>query len=149
MSDTSIKKRVINTIYLVTFLTSVHYAFVVYINSSFIEAFISKERLGLLYVLASILAILIIPKMSGVLKRFGQFVTVITVLSLDLLAMIGLMVASSPFASQTVTFQIGDSVARVASLTTISTYLPILVVCSFLIFQVVIILNRILIDIYL
>ncbi|MBI3632008.1 MAG: MFS transporter [Candidatus Vogelbacteria bacterium] len=148
MLETHHKKSIVNTIYLVTFLTSVHYAFVVYINSSFIETFISKEKIGLLYVLASILTLLLIPKMSGLLKRFGQFATVLTILLLDLLAMGGLIIASSPLASQTVSFQIGDTTAHVTSLSTLSTYLPLLVVTSFLIFQIVIILNRILIDIY-
>ncbi|MBI3633036.1 MAG: MFS transporter [Candidatus Vogelbacteria bacterium] len=149
MSKVTIKKSVVNTIYLVAFLTSVHYAFVVYINSSFIEPFIGKGQIGLIYVLASIFTILVIPKLSAVLERFGQFITVLVVLLFDLAAMLGLAFVSSPFASQTVSFKISDSIARVASLNTLSNYLPVIVIVSFLIFQIAITLNRILIDIYL
>jgi len=141
--------KIVRAIYLVAFLTAVHYAFVIYINSSYLGTFVSNRNLGFLYVLAAIATIFAIPKLSRILKMVGQFVTVTTILFLDFLAISTLAITSSPIFSETSTFRIGDSVALIQNNSTLLPWIPAVIIVAFLLFQILIVLNRILMDIYL
>src|SRR3989338_8965428 len=141
--------KIVRAIYLVAFLTAVHYAFVIYINSSYLGTFVSNRNLGFLYVLAAIATIFAIPKLSRILKMVGQFVTVTTILFLDFLAISTLAITSSPIFSETSTFRIGDSVALIQNNSTLLPWIPAVIIFAFLLFQILIVLNRILMDIYL
>ena len=136
-------------IYFVAFLTSTHYAFVVYINSSYLENFIAKENLGFLYVVAAMFTIITIPYLSKILKNFGQFRTVLSVLTIDLVAIISMAAMSSPLFSKTILFPVSDGAISVENINELTPWIPAIVILSFLIFQISIVLNRILLDIYL
>ena len=148
MINAKLRDRITRVLYLVIFLTSLHYAFVAYINSSFLENFIAKENIGLLYVVASVISIIIISNLSKALKYLGQFRTYSIVLMVDILAMAGLALTSSPLFPPTMQFQIGDSIASIENPNPIMPWMPLIVIACFLVFQITIILNRVMIDIY-
>ncbi len=148
MTSPETKNRVIKILYLVTFLSSVHYAFVLYINSSYLENFIVKEKIGLLYALASVFTIIVIPNLSRVLKMYGQFKTVLSVLSVDLAAIVCLAIVSSPLFPKTTLFPVSDGKVLVENITKLSPWIGGIVVTSFLAFQISITMNRILLDVY-
>jgi MFS family permease len=59
-------------IYLAGFLFSISFALTAYINSSFLENFINKDYIGLVYAISSILTIWGLFKMSELLSRLGN-----------------------------------------------------------------------------
>lgn len=64
-------------IYLAGFLFSIPIALVSYINSSFLETYIGKNYVGIVYVIASIITILGLLKMPKILNILGNRLTVI------------------------------------------------------------------------
>src|SRR5512138_2589930 len=64
-------------IYLSGFLFSIPLALTSYINSSFLAGYVSDYYVGLVYILASILAILGLLKMPKILSRFGNRITIL------------------------------------------------------------------------
>lgn len=89
----------IYSIYLLTFLSSVHYALVLYVNSSFLKKFMSPEGVGLLFTFGSLLSIFLLLKLSSILKLLGQFKTSLLIFFIDLLAVIVLASIDSPIIS--------------------------------------------------
>jgi MFS family permease len=71
------KKHDRKIIYLAGFLFSIPVALVSYINSSFLETFVGKNYLGIIYVVASIITILGLLKMPKILTRLGNRPTII------------------------------------------------------------------------
>ncbi len=149
MLSPRLKKRITDNLYLLAFFTSIHYAFVAYINSSFLARFIAEENIGLAYILAAIASILVIAKLPSALKKFGQLKTAISILAIDLVAIITLAITSLPYFSPTKLFQISDGSVVVANQNNFALWIPPIVIFSFLIFQISIVLNRIILDIYL
>jgi len=62
-------------IYLAGFLFSIPIALTSYINSSFLENYVDKNYIGLIYIIASIITILGLLKMPKILTRFGNRLT--------------------------------------------------------------------------
>jgi len=62
-------------IYLAGFLFSIPIALTSYINSSFLENYVDKNYVGLIYIIASIVTILGLLKMPKILTRFGNRLT--------------------------------------------------------------------------
>src|SRR3989344_8856405 len=75
-------------IYLAGFLFSVPIALTSYINSSFLEAYVGKNYVGIIYVIASVLTILSLSKMPKILTRLGNRLTILIFCSLILLSFI-------------------------------------------------------------
>lgn len=65
-------------IYLAGFLFSLPIALTTYINSSFLEVYVNKYYISLLYVIASIITIVGLTEMPKILTRFGNRKTVLT-----------------------------------------------------------------------
>lgn len=143
------KKGAAKIIYLLSFLTAAHYALTAYINSSYLENFVSPKNIGLLYVLASIATVLTIPNLSKILKKIGQFKTAMITLTADCAAILTLAATSSPLFSKTVLFPISDGAVSVENTNALIPWISTIAVISFLIFQVSLVLNYILLDIYL
>ncbi len=59
-------------IYLAGFLFSIPFAITSYINSSFLEIYVGKNYVGIIYVIASILTIIGLLKMPKILTRLGN-----------------------------------------------------------------------------
>lgn len=68
---------------------------VAYINSSFLEQFISAAGVGTIYTVGSALSVLIFLFISRVLHRVGNFKLTLTLLILDLLAVTGMAFSDS------------------------------------------------------
>jgi MFS transporter, DHA1 family, multidrug resistance protein len=64
-------------IYLSGFLFSIPLALVSYINSSFLEIYIGKNYVGIVYIIASIITIIGLLRMPKILTRFGNRSTII------------------------------------------------------------------------
>ncbi len=77
-------------IYLLGFLFTLHATLPVYINSTFLSHFTSERFVGILYVISSILTIIAFITIPKILRRFGNYPTVITLLTIELISMLGL-----------------------------------------------------------
>ena len=64
-------------IYLTGFLFSIPVALVSYINSSFLETYVGKNYVGMIYVAASIATVLCLLQMPRILNRLGNRLTVL------------------------------------------------------------------------
>lgn len=80
-------------IYLVAFLFAFHIALPLYINSSFLEQFISESNIGFVYIAASILILFFLGKFPAILARLGNYKTVLLVLGAQ---MVFLLLLASP-----------------------------------------------------
>ncbi len=117
-------------IYLLTFLSSVHYALVIYINSSFLENFLSKGKIGILYAASATMAIWGLIKIPSLLKKWGQLKLAVSIVTINLCAILGLAAVSY-------------------SLLALNLKTTLFAVLFFLVFQVAVILTRFSLDLYL
>ncbi|MEK7589821.1 MAG: MFS transporter [Patescibacteria group bacterium] len=79
------KKRLFITIYIATFLAAFHVFLMVYINSSFLSQFISEKAVSLLYIIGSLATIVALVVIPIILRRFGNYATLITFTILEFL----------------------------------------------------------------
>ena len=84
-------------IYLAGFLFSVPVALTSYINSSFLEIFVGKNYVGIIYVIASIITVWGLLKMPKILTRFGNTLTIFLFCLLIFLSLILLALGSNSF----------------------------------------------------
>lgn len=82
-------------VYSVTILLIFHSFLVAYINSSFLEQFISPSAVGTIYTVGSALTVLIFLFISRVLHRTGNFKLTLALLVLDFMAVTGMAFAES------------------------------------------------------
>ncbi len=69
------------------FLFALHISLLVYINSSYLAQFVGEERVGLLFALGYMAAIVLINLMPQTVRRFGIFRTLMTLLLVDAVAL--------------------------------------------------------------
>jgi MFS family permease len=143
------KNKTVKILYFVSFFTSFHYALVAYINSSYLANFIAEGKIGFLYSLGSILTILTIPNLSKVLKKIGQFKTVLSALFINLISILTLAATASPALKVATSFPLTDGNVFVDNFNSLTPWVPLLAIGSFLMFQISLVLNYILLDIYL
>ena len=84
-------------IYLAGFLFSIPVALVSYINSSLLETYVGRDYIGIIYVIASIIAIIGLLKMPKILTRFGNRPTILFSCSLIFLSLISLAFGKNAF----------------------------------------------------
>ena len=84
-------------LYFISFIFSIQYALVVYINSSFLELSAGEKIVSLIFTIASLLSILILLEMPRVLNRFGNYKTTIFFVLLNALALILLGTGKSSY----------------------------------------------------
>lgn len=82
-------------IYVASLLLMFHTFVVAYINSSFLEQFISASSVGVIYILASALTVLIFLFVSRVLHKAGNFKFTLSLLIVNGLAVLGLAYAET------------------------------------------------------
>lgn len=75
-------------IYFAAFLFYIPIALVSYINSSFLEGYVGKNYVGLIYIVASIVTILSLPKMRLILTHLGNRLTALVFCTLTILSLI-------------------------------------------------------------
>ncbi len=84
-------------IYLAGFLFSVSIALVSYINSSLLETYIQRDYVGLIYIIASIIAIIGLLKMPKILTYFGNRQAILLSCLLLFLSLIALAFGNNAF----------------------------------------------------
>lgn len=84
-------------IYLAGFLFSIPVALVSYINSSFLETYMDKNYVGIIYIIASIVAILGLLKMPKILSVFGNRLTILLSLLLTFSSLVLLGTVNNVF----------------------------------------------------
>ncbi len=85
------------TFYLALLLLSFHYATVVYINSSYLEQFVSSQTIGLLYIVGALCTALGFMNASPALNKFGNVRLVVGLTLIEFCALIGMAFVTSPF----------------------------------------------------
>ena len=83
-------------VYLLGFLFAFHTALPTYINSSFLNFFISEKLVGLFYILASLLTIICFLSLPFILRKFGNYRVAFFLIILNLVALLGLAFLKNP-----------------------------------------------------
>lgn len=89
--------KLLNVIFFSNVLLAFHYYLIVYINSTFLNQYFSEAQVSTLYVIGSILNIFFFINISKLLNTIGNYRTVMYALVVEIIATVGLVVASSPF----------------------------------------------------
>jgi MFS family permease len=82
--------------YILGFLFTLHVALPSYINSTYLSQFIGESRVGVVYTLASLLAIACFVGIIGFLKRYGDYKIALTFIVVEFVATLGLAFAGHP-----------------------------------------------------
>ncbi len=80
------KRQALFFIYLTTFITTIGFALIVYINSSFLKKFLGTENVGFVYGIGSLISLIILSKVSSILKKIGHFKMMLSILALEIIA---------------------------------------------------------------
>ncbi len=83
-------------IYLATFFFTLHYAFLLYINSSFLGQIFSEFTINALYTAGALLAIAGLARASGAIKQYGLYNITLTLLGMGFFASISLGFTQTP-----------------------------------------------------
>lgn len=84
------RKRLL--MYAIGFVFNLGYAIPTYVNSTFLAEYTNEKLVGIIYTASSILAIAMFIEMPGILKRFGNFKTTLSLLFLQFFSLAGLAV---------------------------------------------------------
>lgn len=87
--------------YVALLLLSLHWAVVLYINSSYLEQFVSHQMVSLLYVFGAVLTTIAFLNASSLLNRYGNTRLAILLTITEFLALIGMAVADSFYVAVT------------------------------------------------
>lgn len=82
--------------YIALLFLSLHWATVLYINSSYLEQFVSSKTLSILYIVGAILTILAFLYASYILNRFGNTRVTVALTILEFITLIGMATTASP-----------------------------------------------------
>lgn len=83
-----------NTLYAICFIGFVftlHHALPVYINSTYLSQYVSEKNVGLIYTFAAIATIIALSSITTLLRKFGNFKTVTTLILGQAVALTGLI----------------------------------------------------------
>lgn len=130
------KNQTLFFIYLITFLTAIGYAFIIYINSSFLKKFVDEKYLGMIYGAGSILSLIFLTYIPKILKKIGHYKMMLVILVVE-----SLSIASASMLDKYSLLSISPD--------EINFYIPLLVIASFLAFASSSILLRFSLDLYL
>tara|TARA_Y100000310_G_scaffold188480_1_gene188437 strand:+ start:240 stop:1415 length:1176 start_codon:yes stop_codon:yes gene_type:complete len=86
------RKHFANVLLFTNFLFTLHYTINSYINSSFLEQFISLSEVGLVFGIAAFIGIVILSQAEKLLIRFGTLPLILALISMNISALIGLVI---------------------------------------------------------
>ncbi|HBM45750.1 MAG: Major facilitator superfamily [Parcubacteria group bacterium GW2011_GWF2_38_76] len=132
------KRGMLFFIYLTAFLTAIGYAFIIYINSSFLQKFIGSEYIGTLYGIGSLITLFILTQISHVLKKIGHFKTMLTIITIETTAIF----CSAVLDKYSSFYNLSENSLEYF-------YLSIFAIISFLVFSITAVLLRFSLDLYL
>jgi MFS family permease len=84
------RKNAIKSLYGASFVLSFHLFFVIYMNSSFLSSFIDEKYVGSVYVVSSIFSVLSLLYVSDILRKFGNYKTLVFLIWLELFSFLGM-----------------------------------------------------------
>lgn len=87
--------KFVNTLFIANILISIHYALVIYINSTLLTNFFTEGQVSALYIIGSILDGLMLINASRILEKIGGFRFIIYSITFELLSTIGLMFSAN------------------------------------------------------
>jgi MFS family permease len=90
----------LRSVFAVSFILTISMALTSYIDSSFVETFISKSKIGILFTLASLASIVYIANMPKILEKLGISKTLILSSGAYVLSILGLVFISTPLLLQ-------------------------------------------------
>ncbi|MFM2357975.1 MAG: hypothetical protein RJA61_712 [Candidatus Parcubacteria bacterium] len=80
----------LGAVYLGNLLLAFHWYTILYVNSSFISTLVGEEKVGLIYTIGSFLNLLLLLLTPRILKRFGNYKFIVSVIVIEALATLGL-----------------------------------------------------------
>ncbi len=89
--------RLLNTLFFSNVFLGLHYALIVYINSSYLSNFFSTSQVSSLYIIASVVDMILLLAASRILEKIGNYKFIMYCLILEFLALLGLTVSSLSF----------------------------------------------------
>lgn len=89
------RKRNFGALYSAITILSLHWAVVVYINSSFLKQFVPEHMLGILYTASSAITIFVFLFISRVLRRVGNYKLTLSLALLECAVLIGMALADT------------------------------------------------------
>lgn len=84
-------KKVLNTLFASNFLFAFHTSLIVYINSNFLNQFVSEKMIGVIYAAGAFLTIVALLGIPILLRKVGNYTTMITTTLIEAIA-VGLLV---------------------------------------------------------
>ncbi len=90
------QNRFLNTIFLSNIFISLHYALIIYVNSSFLSQYFSQTQVSSLYIIGSIINTYLLLNISKVLQKIGIYKFAIYSIGIELLATVGMAVSNIP-----------------------------------------------------
>jgi len=88
------KAHPIHGVYLAGFFFTIHYSILAYVASSFLNQFISVRAVSVTFIVAAILSILVLTRLSNWLRKYGNFATTISVVVISALTLLGIVAFS-------------------------------------------------------
>ncbi len=82
-------------VYLGGLFLALHYALIIYVNSSFLKQFMQESAISALYVLGSAVSVGLFLNAGRILRHFGNLTTFFIFLILELISMVGIFSADS------------------------------------------------------
>lgn len=79
------------------FLFTAHYATLEFINSSYLNQFIPLDSVGLIYIIASFLSIILLTRLSQLVTRYGNFWITLLFLGISTATLLGMALTKNPF----------------------------------------------------
>ncbi|MDD2935269.1 MAG: MFS transporter [Candidatus Pacebacteria bacterium] len=91
------KKQKITSIFLIGFIFSFSLAIPTYINSTFLNNYVSEGFVGIFYILSSIFTLLLMMSAGKILQKFGNYKTMIYALLINIISLVSLVVWDNLF----------------------------------------------------
>ncbi len=89
--------RRLNIIFLANIFISLHYALIIYINSSFLSTYFSETQTSVLYILGAILDMAFLLNASKILEKLGSYKFASYTVYIELLSIFGMAISTTPF----------------------------------------------------
>ncbi len=83
--------------YIISFLFSLHIALSAYVNSTFLIRIISEKYVGILYTVASVIALILLSNSSTILKWVGNRIFILWLLIINMISLVGMIISNNPY----------------------------------------------------
>ncbi len=91
------QSKILNIIFLSNIFINLHYALIIYLNSSYLSNFFSEGQVSALYIIGSALETVMLLNASKILEKIGNFKFIVYVTTIEFLSTLGLALSSAPF----------------------------------------------------